>query len=307
MFRFFIHSSIIFCLLCISDFALSAPGQEPGAAVVNADGRYADIVIEPNSGHVLHASHASSPRHPASLTKMMTLYLTFKALKEGKLHLDQPLIVSAYAASQPATKLGLKAGQVIAVRDAVMSLITLSANDSAVVLAEALAGNVAGFGVAMTAQAAQLGMTQSHFYNPSGLPNPNQMTTAYDMAMLAAALIKYFPEYYDYFSSRTFSYGGATYHNHNHLMDRYSGMDGIKTGYIESSGFNLVASAKRGDKRLIGVVFGGSSPASRDQRMAQLLNAGFNTLAQQQTQANTTQAQTNSTVATGVSVSTIGR
>ncbi len=298
MFRFLIHMFFISSLLCISGLATSASQRDN--SVVNADGKYADIVIEPNSGRVLHATNPNSPRHPASLTKMMTLYLTFKALKEDRLKMDQSLPISANAANQSPTKLGLKAGQFILVKDAISSIITLSANDSAVVLAEALGGSVAEFAVMMTQQAALLGMTQSHFYNPSGLPNPNQMTTAYDMAMLGSALIRHFPEYYDYFSLKTFNYGGETYHNHNHLMSRFPGMDGIKTGYIESSGFNLVASAKRGDTRLIGVVFGGSSTASRDQRMAQLLNQGFGTLAQENKSSTVTPAnnQVQNTVAT---------
>ncbi|MBS0349721.1 MAG: D-alanyl-D-alanine carboxypeptidase [Proteobacteria bacterium] len=251
-----------------------------GVTVQNDNDRYADIVIEPSSGRVLHATNATSLRHPASLTKMMTLYMAFKALKEGRLKLDQQLPVSANAAGQEPTKLGLKSGQTISVKDAIMSIATLSANDSAVVLAEALGGSVSDFGRAMTQQAFNLGMKQTHFDNPSGLPDPYQMTTAYDMAKLASALIQEFPEYYPYFSLKNYSYGGALYHNHNHLMDNYPGMDGIKTGYIHSSGFNLVASAKHGDTRLIGVVFGGTSPATRNERMAQLLNEGFATIGQ---------------------------
>jgi D-alanyl-D-alanine carboxypeptidase len=237
--------------------------------------RYADIVIEPDSGRILHATNADSIRHPASLTKMMTLYLTFMALKDGRLKLDQQLPVSNRAAAQSPTKLGLKAGQMISVRNAIMSMVTLSANDSAVVLAEALAGSEADFGRLMTEQAAQLGMKQTHFNNASGLPDPTQTTTAYDMAMLGMALFRNFPQYYSFFSVKSFDYGNSHYHNHNHLMERYPGMDGIKTGYIQSSGFNLVASAKQGGIRLIGVVFGGSSPVTRDQRMAQLLNEAF--------------------------------
>ncbi len=238
--------------------------------------RYADIVIEASTGRVLHATNATSLRHPASLSKMMTLYLTFKALQDRRLQLDQTLTVSNNAANQSPTKLGLKPGQTITVKDAIMSLVTQSANDSAVVLAEALQGDESNFGRAMTEAANALGMKQTRFYNSSGLPNPNQVTTAFDMALLGSALIRQFPRFYNYFSLVKFSYAGNNYHNHNHLMSRYQGMDGIKTGYIQTSGFNLVASAKRGEIRLIGVVFGGSSPFTRDQRMARLLDDAFN-------------------------------
>lgn len=237
--------------------------------------KYADIVIEATTGRVLHATNANSLRHPASLTKMMTLYLTFQALRAGRLHLNQALPVSAKAANQEPTKLGLHAGENILVKDAIMALVTQSANDAAVVLAEGLDGDEKSFSQAMTQQAALLGMTQTHFCNASGLPDPQQVTTAADMATLGYALIHHFPEFYNYFSEDDFIYEGNRYHNHNHLMERYPGMDGIKTGYTVSSGFNLVASAKRGNTRLIGVIFGGSSPSSRDQHMAQLLNSCF--------------------------------
>lgn len=247
---------------------------------VAAGAIYADIVIDVNSGKVLHATNADSLRHPASLAKMMTLYLTFQALTKGQLQLNQLLPVSANAANQAPTKLGLRAGGSISVKNAILSLVTQSANDSAVALAEAMNGDEASFGLAMTEQAKALGMTNTRFYNASGLPNPDQVTTAHDMAILGAALIHQFPQFYSYFSVDDFIYAGNHYHNHNHLMDKYPGMDGIKTGYIQTSGFNLVASAKRGDVRLIGVVFGGSSPNSRNQRMAQLLDEGFNTIQQ---------------------------
>lgn len=239
------------------------------------ESKYSDIVIDANTGQVLHATNANGLHHPASLAKMMTLYLTFKALQDGRLKIDQQLPISTKAAHQPATSLGLKAGKTISVRDAILSLVTQSANDSAMVLAETIGGSEANFARDMTQQAAALGMTQTHFYNPSGLPNSNQVTSAYDMAELGSALIRHFPQFYSFFSLNKFNYAGNTYHNHNHLMERYPGMDGIKTGYIESSGFNLAASAKRGNVRLIGVVFGGSSPQSRDQQMAKLLDQSF--------------------------------
>ncbi len=238
--------------------------------------KYADIVIDAESGRILHATNADSLRHPASLTKMMTLYLTFQALEAGRLGLNQYLPVSSTAAEQSPSKLGLKAGQRIRVEDAILGLVTESANDSAVVLAEWMGGgSEKTFAKMMTRQAQALGMSRTHFDNASGLPDDGQITTARDMAALGAALFYHFPQYYRYFSRQSFSYNGASHHNHNHLMSRYQGMDGIKTGYIRASGFNLVASARRGDVRLIGVVFGGRSTVSRDNRMAQLLDQGF--------------------------------
>jgi D-alanyl-D-alanine carboxypeptidase len=274
MFRLIVYLILIELML-----NCSVGRAQPATTAVN-NSRYADIVIEATSGQVLHATNANSLRHPASLTKMMTLYLTFRALAENRLQLNQLLPVSANAAHQPATSLGLKTGSSISVEDAIKSLVTQSANDSAVVLAEAISGSEANFSQAMTHQAAALGMRQTQFYNASGLPDPNQVTTAYDMATLGSALVRNFPKYYGYFSINQFNYGGNFYHNHNHLMDRYQGMDGIKTGYICSSGFNLVASVKRGNIRLIAVVFGGSSPTTRDARMAQLLNQSFEMLQQ---------------------------
>lgn len=244
-------------------------------ATVDRSASYADIVIDAESGEILHATDPDHLRHPASLTKMMTLYLTFQALEAGRVGLNQYLPVSANAAEQSPSKLGLRPGQRIKLEDAILGLVTESANDAAVVLAEWLGGSESGFADMMTRQAHALGMNKTHFNNPSGLPNDGQVTTARDMAVLGHALIYHFPEYYPYFSTDAFTYAGIYHHNHNHLMDRYDGMDGIKTGYIRASGFNLVASAKRGSTRLIGVVFGGHSTLERDNRMAQLLDQAF--------------------------------
>ncbi|MDX2027434.1 MAG: D-alanyl-D-alanine carboxypeptidase family protein [Alphaproteobacteria bacterium] len=245
------------------------------APAVAGTASYADIVIDAETGRILHSSSSGQLRHPASLTKMMTLYLTFQALEDGKLRLNQSLSVSANAAEQSPSKLGLRAGQRIRVEDAVLGLVTESANDAAVVLAEAQGGSTQAFAQMMTAQAQALGMTRTRFSNPSGLPDPDQVTTARDMALLGHALIYHFADYYPYFSHESFTYAGNFHNNHNRLMRRYDGMDGIKTGYIRASGFNLVASARRGSTRLIGVVFGGRSTISRDNRMAQLLDEGF--------------------------------
>lgn len=244
-------------------------------SLVDRTASYADIVIDAETGRVLHATEADKLRHPASLTKMMTLYLTFQALESGRLGINQYLPVSSNAAQQSPSKLGLRAGQRIRVEDAILGLVTESANDAAVVLAEWMGGSEKAFGQIMTRQAQALGMMRTRFDNPSGLPDPQQVTSARDMAMLGHALIYHFPQFYSYFSRDDFSYAGRYHRNHNRLMERYDGMDGIKTGYIRASGFNLVASAKRGPVRLIGVVFGGKSTISRDNRMAQLLDKGF--------------------------------
>jgi D-alanyl-D-alanine carboxypeptidase len=244
-------------------------------ATVDSSAGYADIVIDAETGQVLHATNPDSLRHPASLTKMMTLYLTFQALESGRLSLNQTLPISTNASEQSPSKLGLRPGQRIRVEDAILGLVTESANDAAVVLAEALGGSEEGFGAMMTRQAHALGMAHSQFDNPSGLPDPDQVTTAHDMALLGHALIYHYPQFYPYFSHDSFTYAGIYHHNHNHLMDRYDGMDGIKTGYIRASGFNLVASATRNGTRLIGVVFGGKSAVLRDNHMAQLLDDCF--------------------------------
>ncbi len=250
-------------------FILIAP------TLARAEGKYASIVVDAATGKVLEATNAQAARHPASLTKMMTLYLTFKALRQGKLRINQALPVSEFAAAQPPSKLGLTPGSVIRVRDAILALVTQSANDSAVVLAEALGGSEGAFARMMTEQARSLGMKQTYFRNASGLPNDDQVTTARDMAILGRALYFNFPDYYRFFGTSSFSYRGVTYKNHNKLMGRYHGMDGIKTGYIRASGFNLVASAAHGKTRLIAVIFGGESARERDRAMAALLDGTF--------------------------------
>lgn len=242
---------------------------------VASGARYAALVIEARTGRILLADRMDELRHPASLTKMMTLYMTFQAVEAGRLRLDQYLPVSFNAASQSPSKLGLRSGSRIAVHNAIMGLITESANDAAVVLAEALGGSETGFATLMNQQARALGMTRTRFQNPSGLPDPDQVTTARDMAVLGHALITHYPRFYPWFREDSFVYAGRRYDNHNHLMERYEGMDGIKTGYVRASGFNLVASAVRNGVRVVGVVFGGRSAVSRDNQMAQILDEGF--------------------------------
>jgi D-alanyl-D-alanine carboxypeptidase len=240
-----------------------------------AAARYAAVVMDSRTGEVLFARNADKKLYPASLTKIMTLYMTFDALQRGKLRLDQKLPVSARAAGQTPTKLGLKRGDRITVRDAMFGLITKSANDAATVLAESMAESEAAFARKMTEKARRLGMRRTSFRNASGLPNRYQKSTARDMAILGAALIHDFPQYYHFLSLEKFDYKGKAYKNHNNLLSKYKGADGIKTGYIRASGFNLVASAKRGSNRLVGVVFGGRSAKSRDIHMASLLDKGF--------------------------------
>ena len=237
--------------------------------------RYASIVIDAGTGEVLHARHPHRKAFPASLTKMMTLYMTFEALQSGRLKPNQKLKVSKRAAKMPPSKLRLKAGQAIAVEDAILALVTKSANDVAVVIAEALGGSEVKFAKMMTKKARELGMSRTVFRNASGLPNSKQLSTASDMATLALALLRHFPAQYAYFSTRKFTYGGRKYNNHNKLLKNFKGTDGIKTGYTHASGYNLVASAVRGNRRLIGVVFGGRTGGSRDRHMRKLLSKGF--------------------------------
>jgi D-alanyl-D-alanine carboxypeptidase len=206
---------------------------------------------------------------------MMTLYLTFDALRKGKLTLDQKLPVSKHAAAQPPTKLGVRAGQSLKVRDAILALVTQSANDAAVVLAEGMAGSESAFARQMTTKAHALGMARTTYRNASGLPDPDQVTTAADYALLSRALMRDFPEDYHYFSTRQFVWRGRTFGNHNHLLEKYDGTDGIKTGYINASGFNLAASTVRGGRRLICIMFGGNSAAGRDTTVMAMLDSGF--------------------------------
>jgi D-alanyl-D-alanine carboxypeptidase len=237
--------------------------------------RYAAIVVDHASGDVLLGENQNNLRHPASLTKMMTVYLAFEAVRAGKVTLDTKLPVSARAAARPPSKLGLRSGMSITLDDAVMALLTKSANDAASVVAEGLAGSEDAFAKQMTEKAGVLGMKRSRFKNASGLPDIDQVTTARDMATLARRLIDDFPEYYPYFSRAEFQYAGRTIRNHNWLLGRYPGTDGLKTGYINASGYNLVASSVRGGRRLVAVVLGGKTARARDRQVMRLLDDGF--------------------------------
>lgn len=238
-------------------------------------GDYASLIMNAANGDVMYSVDADEPRYPASLTKMMTLFLTFEAIDHGRVRLSDRMSVSAHAASQPPSKLGLRPGEAITVEEAILALVTKSANDAAATLAEYLGGSEPVFAQQMTARAHALGMTGTYFRNASGLPDPGQVTTAHDMARLGQALLSHCPHYYPYFSTETFYYGGVAHKNHNRLLGTYDGVDGIKTGYINASGFNLVASAARGGHRLIGVIFGARSSAQRSRMMTALLDGGF--------------------------------
>jgi D-alanyl-D-alanine carboxypeptidase len=232
---------------------------------------FSSIIVDANSGATLQATNADGLRHPASLTKIMTLYLLFERLESGKIRLDTPMEVSEFASQQAPTKLGLRPGQTIRVEDAIKGLVTRSANDAAVVIAEALAGDEEDFARAMTRKARALGMSKTIYKNASGLPDSEQVTTARDQATLGRAIQDRFPKYYRYFSTEAFNYRGRVIRNHNRLLGRVDGVDGIKTGYTRASGFNLVTSMKRGNRYLVGVVMGGRSGGSRDAIMRNLL------------------------------------
>lgn len=243
-----------------------------------ASAKYASLVMDANTGRVLHAVNADTRNYPASLTKMMTLYMIFDALDRGEISFKTKWKASSRVARQPASKLGLGRGQTLTVRDAVLALVTKSANDVASLTAENLAKSERAFALAMTAKARKLGMSKTTFRNASGLPNRGQLSTARDMAVLAQALLRDFPHHYHVFATTRFDYKGRKFKNHNKLLTTYEGTDGIKTGYIRASGFNLVASVKRGNQRLIGVVFGGDSSKKRNRHMVSLLDKGWRIL-----------------------------
>ena len=237
--------------------------------------RYASIVVNETSGKVMYARNADKQLYPASLTKVMTLYLLFEALDDGHVTMDTKMNVSRVAAGRSPSKLGVKAGSTLKVKGAMLALVTKSANDAATVIAEHLGGTERKFAKKMTRKAHALGMSRTTFRNASGLPHSKQKSTARDMARLAIAIRKDFPQYFHYFKTQKFNFRGKRYRNHNKLLKNYKGTDGIKTGYIRASGFNLIASVERNGTRLVGVVFGGRSGASRNKHMMHLLDKQF--------------------------------
>ena len=250
-------------------------GASREAAAQVGSARYASLVMDAGSGQILSAANADEPRYPASLTKMMTIYMLFEALRDRRVTLDEIVPVSQHAASMSPSKLGLLPGTTITVEQALLGLVTKSANDAAAALGELMGGDEERFAQMMTLRARALGMSRTTFRNASGWPDPDQVTTARDLALLARHLIQDYPQEYHYFSVPSFVFHGRVIPNHDRMLQTYPGADGLKTGYIDASGCNLVTSALRGDVRLIGVVMGASNGYERDTHMASLLDAGF--------------------------------
>ncbi|TPJ35569.1 D-alanyl-D-alanine carboxypeptidase [Mesorhizobium sp. B2-8-3] len=262
-------SSLSFKAIMVAALAVTIVAADVASALA---ARSAAIVVDAKTGKVLYSADANGRRYPASLTKMMTLYLTFEALAKGRISKNTPVPFSAHASAEAPTKLGVRPGGSVPVETAILSIVTKSANDSATALGEMLGGSEDNFARMMTAKARQLGMNGTVFRNANGLPDPGQFTTAHDMAMLGIALREHYPQYYGYFSQRSFLYGRQRINGHNRLLGRIKGVDGIKTGYTRASGYNLVSSVADGDRRLVAVVMGGASGRSRDNQMAALIN-----------------------------------
>lgn len=261
--------SLVLAVLTISTVAIANPDP------VAARSKYASIVVDGHTGRTVFSRSADAHRYPASLTKIMTLYIVFEELAAGRLKKWSKLKVSKRAAGMPPSKIGVKRGQTIRVSDAIKALVTKSANDVAVVVAENISGTEHKFAQRMTRTAKRLGMKRTRFRNASGLPNRGQVTTARDMARLGIRIQRDFPQYYGYFKTRAFKYRGRTFRSHNRLLGRYRGTDGIKTGYTRASGYNLTSSVRRGGKHLVAVVMGGKSGRSRDRHMQALLTKNF--------------------------------
>lgn len=257
--------TIFLILLAVAPFA---PAQA-------ASSKYAAMTVDARNGKILFAENGDAIRHPASLTKMMTLYLLFQDLKSGKIKLNSSIRISARAASRPPSKLGAKPGSEISVETAIRALVIKSANDIATAVAENLGGTETAFAKRMTRTARSIGMSRTTFHNASGLPDSRQVTTARDMATLGLRLMRDFPQYYPYFRAQSFTYKGRKIRGHNRLLGKFKGTDGIKTGYINASGYNLVTSVRRGKKRLVGVVLGGRTGASRNAFMMKMLEKHF--------------------------------
>ena len=253
------------CVLAVSGISVQSASAE----------KYASIVIDTATDEVLHARHADAERYPASLTKIMTLYMLFDALKSGEVTLNEKLPVSRFATWQAPSRLGMRAGSTISVRDAINALVTKSANDVAVVVAERLGGSEARFAALMTVKAQSMGMQNTVFANASGLPDDRQHSTARDLAIMSEHLLEEHADYYDYFSTTRFSWGGRSYKNHNALLGEVEGVDGIKTGYTRASGYNLIASAQRDGRRVIVVMLGGSTSRTRNSHVEALIEAAY--------------------------------
>jgi D-alanyl-D-alanine carboxypeptidase len=265
-------------MLCGLAAPVTASAQIPYLQMNSAEPKYAAIVIDANSGEMLYDKRADSPRYPASVTKIMTLYLTFEALSEGRLKLTDRVPISSHAAAQSPTKLGLPVGDSVSVDEAIRAMTVKSANDIAVAMSERIGGSESRFAALMTLRGQELGMRNSRFVNASGLPDSRQISTARDLAILSRATMRDFPQYYSYFSIKGFEFRGRYIAGHNRLLTNMQGFDGLKTGYTNASGYNLAGSAVRDGRRLIAVVLGGSSTAWRDNNMEDLLTTGFDVL-----------------------------
>jgi D-alanyl-D-alanine carboxypeptidase (penicillin-binding protein 5/6) len=274
-----------------ASMAPQAQAQVPYLQLPASQPKYAAIVVDAHTGEVLYAKRADSPRYPASITKVMTLYLTFEALESGKLKLSDRVPISPRAAAQSPTKLGLRPGDSLTVEEAMYALALKSANDIAVAMAEKLGGTESRFAALMTLRAQELGMRNTRFVNASGLPDSRQITTARDLAILSRAVMRDYPQHYKLFNTQQYVFRGQTLRNHNRLLGRMPGVDGLKTGYTNASGFNLAASAVRDNRRLIAVVMGGPSTAVRDQNAQDLLLTGFDVAARRARGENITVAQ----------------
>ena len=287
--RLLLALSFTVATLATLDLGLVSAAQAQPS--IGSESKYAAIVMDASTGEVLYAKNADAIRYPASITKIMTLYLTFEALSTGHLRLDDTLTVSAHATHVIPSKLGLRPGQTISVDEAMRAVAVMSANDMAIVLAERIGGSESRFATLMTLRAQELGMTNTHYVNANGLPDPRQQSSAHDIAVLSRAVMRDYPQYYGYFSLHQFAYRGEVTSNHNHLLDKVPGVDGLKTGFINASGYNLAASAVRNNRRLIAVVLGGHSRSARDNHVEALLDAGFEVLARRQAGEQLTFAQ----------------
>ena len=271
-------TALVAAVLSLASASVILHGGDAVAQSPATQSKYAAIVIDAHSGEVLYAQRADSARYPASITKVMTMYLAFEALEQGRLKPSDTIVVSPRAAAQQPSKLGLRVGDTITVDQAIKAVAVKSANDIAVALAEKIGGTEARFAALMTLRAQELGMTQTRFVNANGLPDSRQLSSARDIALLSRAVMRDYPQYYSYFGQRYFEFRGQSMRNHNGLLHRMPGVDGLKTGFTNASGFNLAASAVRDGRRLIAVVLGGASTASRDNHVQELLTAGFDVM-----------------------------
>jgi D-alanyl-D-alanine carboxypeptidase len=277
--------------LAVGGLPQTASAQLPYANMLFSEPRYAAVVVDANSGEVLYEKHPDGARYPASITKVMTLYLTFEALTSGKLKLEDRVPFSSHASAQSPSKLDVRPGDSISVEEAIMAMTTLSANDAAVAMAEKIGGSEARFATLMTLRAQELGMRNTQFVNANGLPDSRQISTARDIAIMSRAVMRDFPQFYHYFGEKDFQFRGRRITSHNHMLSDVPGVDGLKTGYINASGFNIAISGVRDGRRLIVVVLGGPSRVSRDQNAADLLYTGFDVMARRAKGEVTTVAQ----------------